>query len=122
MMENSRTEREKIIKDIRNLFRLKKKKKNKQLKAEYIEILETLLDQKNKIIKDITRRDIRNLFENEEEENYYKPVRVSNSWKNNYIEYKSNGDRNKTLSMEGYLDKIRPNIKDITNNLKKSDT
>ena len=35
----------------------------------------------------------------EEEENYHKPVRVGTFWSNNYIEYKSNGDRNKTLSV-----------------------
>ena len=36
-------------------------------------------------------------------ENYYKPVRVGNFWSNNYIEYKSNGDKNKTLSVKEYL-------------------
>ena len=40
---------------------------------------------------------------------------------NNYIEYKSKGDRNKTLSVEGYLDKTRPYLKIIID-LKKSDT
>ena len=52
------------IKDIRNLFRLKKE---------------------NKVIKDRNLRDIRNLFEHEGE-NYYKPLRVSNFWRNNYTE------------------------------------
>ena len=28
-----------------------------------------------------------NLFEHETEKNYYKPVRVSNFWSNNFIEY-----------------------------------
>ena len=42
-------------------------------------------------------RDIRNLFENEEKENYYKPVTVSNFWSSYYIEYKSNRDRIKTI-------------------------
>ena len=60
-----------------------------------------------------------NLFENEEEENYYKPVRENNFWSNSCIEYESNGDRNKTLSVEEYLDKVRPHLKDIINNLKK---
>ena len=41
---------------------------------------------------------------------------------NNYIEYKSNGDRNKTLSVEEYLNKIRPYLKNVINNLKISDT
>ena len=91
---------EKIIKNIKNLFR-----QQKEIKAIKYRIL----------------RDIKNLFEHEEE-NYYKPVRVSNFWSNNYIEYESNGDRNKTLSVEEYLNKIRPYLKDIINNLKKSDT
>ena len=40
----------------------------------------------------------------------------------NYIEYESNGYRNKTLSVEKYLNKISPYLEDIINNLKKSDT
>ena len=51
--------------------------------------------------------------------NYYKPVRVSTFWSNRYIEY---DDRNKTLSVEEYLNKIIPYLKDIINNLKKSNT
>ena len=49
--------RKKIIKDIRNLFRLEKK---------------------TKAIKYIMPEDIKNDFEHEEEENYCKPVWVSN--------------------------------------------
>ena len=64
--------------------------------------------------------DIKNLLKHEEEENYCKLVRVSNIWSNNYIEYESKGDRNKRLSVEEYLNKIRSYFKDI-NNLKKSD-
>ena len=56
-MENPRPKEEKIIKDIRNLFRLKKEVKG---------------------IKDIVLRNIYNSFEYEKEEgNYYKPVRVN---------------------------------------------
>ena len=51
----------------------------------------------------------------------YKPVRVSNFWNNSYIEYESNDERNKALSAEEYLNKIRPYLKDIINNFKKSD-
>ena len=79
-----------IIKDIRNLFRLKRK-----LNYTTIE---------------------------HEEKNCYRPIRVSNFWSNNYIEYESNGDRNKILSAEEYLNKISPYLKDIINNLKKYDT
>ena len=60
-----------------------------------------------------------NLFEHEEQ-NYYKPLTVGNFWSNNYIEYGNNGDRNKILSIEEYLNKITPYIKDIINDLKTS--
>ena len=50
MMGNPRSEEEKIIKDIRNLFRLKKEVK---------------------VIKDIVLRNIKNLFEHEKEEENY---------------------------------------------------
>ena len=61
------------------------------------------LEVETQAIKDIILTDIKNLFEHEEEENYYKTVRVSNFWSNNYIEYESNSDRNKILSVEEYL-------------------
>ena len=61
-----------------------------------------------------------NFFEHEVKD-YHKPVRVGHFWSNNYIEDKSKGDR-KTLSVEEYLNKIRPYLKDVINNLKTSDT
>ena len=65
---------------------------------------------------------IRNIFEHgDEEENYYKPLVVGNFWSNNYIEYKSNNDRNKALLDEEYLNKIRLYLKEIINNITKSD-
>ena len=54
--------------------------------------------------------------------NYYKLVSVSNFWSNNHIEFEHNSDRNKTLTVEEYLNEIRAYLKDIINNLKKSDT
>ena len=47
-----------------------------------------------------------------EEQNYLKSVRVNNFWSNNYIEYESNGDNNKVRSVEEYLNKIGPYLKD----------
>ena len=61
--------------------------------------------------------DIRNLF-GQKKEDYYRPVRVGNFWSRNYIEYESNNDKTKTLSIGEYLNKIRPSLKDIINNLK----
>ena len=101
-MENLSLEEENIIKNIRNLFILKNDKRKLRQKKE------------TKAIKDWIIRNIKNLFEHEkEEENYYKPVRVSNFWSNNYIEYKSNADENKTRSVEEYLNKISPYLIDI---------
>ena len=47
---------------------------------------------------------------------------VGNFWSNSYIEYESRGVRNKALSVEKYLNKIRPYLKDIINNLKEFGT
>ena len=71
---------ENLIKSMRNFFKLKIEKK---------------------IIKDRTIRDIKTIFE--QEEDYYEPVRVGNFWKKIYNEYQINGDRNKNLSVEEYL-------------------
>ena len=38
------------------------------------------------------------------------------------MEYEINVDRNKTLSIKEYLDEIKPYLKNIINNLNKSDT
>ena len=49
----------------------------------------------------------------EEEEDHYKSKRLSNFWNNHYIEYGNNGDRNKKLSLEEYLYKIKTYMRDI---------
>ena len=119
IMESLSLEKKNIIKDIRNLFRLKK-----ELNYTASKDIRNLLRQEKetKAIKDRILRDIKNLSEHEEEENYYKSVRVSNFWSINYIECESNGERNKTLAVEKYLNKTRPYLIGIINNLKKSDT
>ena len=55
-------------------------------------------------------------------ENYYKPIRVNDFCSSNYIEYESKVDKIKILLVEEYLSKIRPYLKNIINNLKKSHT
>ena len=70
---------------MRNLFRLKKKLNHTGIKD-----IRNLyrLEKESKAIKDTLLTDIQNLFEHkEEEENYYKPVRVSTFWSNNNIDY-----------------------------------
>ena len=60
-----------------------------------------------------------NLFYHKEKD-YEKQVTVGNFWSKNYIEYESKNGRNKTLSVEKHLNKIRPYLNHIINNLKKS--
>ena len=50
-----------------------------------------------------------------------KKKRVDNFYSNYYTEYGSNGDKNKTLLIKECFDKIRPYLKDVMKNLKKSD-
>ena len=74
------------------------------------------LKKKNTKIKDKLKTikitgDIRTLFEHEVED-YYKPKRVSNFWNNNYIEHESNV-KNNNLSLDEYLNKIKPYLNDI---------
>ena len=57
----------------------------------------------------------------EEKEYFYKPAKAGNILSNNLIEYENNGDRNKTLLNEEYLNKSRPYLKDVLNDPKKSD-
>ena len=90
-MEALTPEEENITNDVRNLFRLEKETKS---------------------IKDRILRYIKNLFEDEEEENYFKPVRLNNFWNNNYTDYKSNGNKNKAVSVEEYIHKIISYLKD----------
>ena len=106
-----------IIKNVRNLFIPKKKKIEDNIIKDVRNIFR--LKKENKVIKNRTIRDIRNLFDFEKEENYYKLEPVGNFYSNNYIEYKRNGHRNKTLSIKEYLNEIRPYLKDVINNLKK---
>ena len=103
-MESSSLEEENTVKDVRNIFRLKKEIDDTAIKniRNFFR-----LKKENKVIKDRILRDIRNFFDLEEEKNYYKPVRVNNFWSNNYIEYGSKGDRNKMLPVEEDLSKIR---------------
>ena len=62
---------------------------------------------------------IRTLFE--QEEDYYEK-RVGNFRNNNYIEYESNGDKNRNSSLDEYLNKIEHYLRNIIIDLQNSDT
>ena len=60
-------------------------------------------------------RDIENLFDNVNDNDYYKPILVKSSFKNNYKYYESRGDKDKKLSVKQYLYKIMPYLSDLIN-------
>ena len=49
-------------------------------------------------------------------------MRVVNFWNNNYIEYERKNGRNKNLSVQEYLNKVKPYMGDIIIDLKKYGT
>ena len=61
------------------------------------------------------------LFE-QQQQDYYYPKRVSDFWNNNYSEYESNGDKNRYLSLDEYLNKTKPYFRNIIIVLQSSDT
>ena len=50
---------------------------------------------------------------------YYKPIRAGNFYKNTYIKYKSNDDKNKTVSFKKYIDLTKLHLKDDINDFTK---
>ena len=94
---------DKLIKDIKNLFKPKKKKGNGIDNTKYkglrdIRYLYETKEIKDNGIKDEVLSDIRTLFEPEED--YYKPVKIGNAFGKNVFAYESNGDKDKTLLTE----------------------
>ena len=93
------------------LWNRKRKKKKEKIRERKIN---------DRLIKDRIIRDIKTFFEKEDD--YYKPKRVSSFRNNNCIEYESNGDKNRNLSIDKYLNKIKPYLRNTTINLQNSDT
>ena len=94
-MEEENFNTDKIPKNIRNLIRL----------------------EKDRNIKDRVLRNIRILSESDKED-YDKPIRTGNAFNSNYIEYESNGDKDKTLSVKEYLHETKPHLDNLIDNHK----
>ena len=92
-----RKRKDTIIKDIKNIFRLRKEIDNSAIKG-------ITKKKENETIKDRIIRDIKSLFE--QENNYYKPIRVGNLWNDGFIEYESNSD--KKNQYKNILMKLKP--------------
>ena len=115
------------LEELRAVAKIRDIKANKSMSKDK---LLSMLDEskqvkKTETIKDIRKenldsdkilRDIRTFCESEED--YYEPVRTSNAFNNNYIEYESNGDKDKTLSVKEYLDMVKQYLSDIITDYK----
>ena len=110
------------IKEIRkNLYEIESKKNLSTQKIKEIE--ESLSKLKKYYDYDdaeyIGITDIGNLFnEIAFNEDYYKPIKTKSAFNGNYIEYKSNGDKDKHLLTKKYLDTVRQCLSDIINDHK----
>ena len=94
--------KEDIIKDLSGL---KKRNKSFKIRIKNIMIMKILNTKKKDMYDDI-------------DEDYYNPIRIGNVFSSNYIEYESNRDKDKTLSIKDYINKIKPHLSDIINDPK----
>ena len=60
-------------------------------------------------------RNIENLFNNVDDNDYCKPILVKSSFNDNYKYYENRGDKDKILSIKEYLYKIIPYLGDLIN-------
>ena len=71
-------------------------------KSEQVKETKAIRDiRKENFNSDKILRDIKTLHESEE--NYYESVRASNAVRSNYIEYESNGDKDKIYQLKNIL-------------------
>ena len=63
-------------------------------------------------------RELEKLFDDIDDDNYYKPVLIRSSFEGNYKHYESRGDKDKKLSVKQYLYKIMPYLSDLINDHK----
>ena len=93
---------ENMIKDVRNLFRIKMEIEDTAVKG--IRNL-LILKKNNGTIKDKVIRDIRNLFEHEKED-YYKPARVHDFGETNIFNMKVTVIKTKHYKLKNILIKL----------------
>ena len=109
------------IKEIRkNLYEIESKK---NLSTQKIKEIEKSLSTLKKYhdhddAKYIGIRDVGNLFNQSTDKDYYKPIKTKSAFNGNYIEYESNGDKDKNLSAKKYLNMIRPYLSNMINDYK----
>ena len=58
------------------------------------------------------------LFNEVNEEDYYKPAEVKSTFDGNYVLYESRGDKDGKLALYEYFEKIKPHLKDMIDDYK----
>ena len=112
-------ETKKIFNELRNKFSKSKIKEIRKKLYEKEKGLENEEEEKKQHAKELKK--IKKCLEKLQEELkkcYYKPIKTKGAFNNTYIEYESRGDKDKNLSLEDYLDIIRPFLRDMINNHK----
>ena len=101
----------------KNLYNIEKQRKISLKKAsKYLDELDKRILSVDKYNND-DDYDIENLFKILINKDYYRPKLNKSGYNNNYIEYKSEGDKISTI--EEYLDLIKPYLKELINDHKK---
>ena len=116
------------INEIRkNLYKIENKKnlfasKLKEIEENLLELEENLFKPKKYHYYIDTEyegiRDVKDLFDLSIDDVYYKPIITNSTFKNNYIQYESRGNKDKILTTREYLDMVRPYLSDIISNHK----
>ena len=92
-----------IIEDLNNLRHKFSTQKIKEIEKSFSGLMKYLdYDAEYTVL-----RDVRNLFDQSTDKDYYKSVKTKSAFNGNYIEYERNGDKDKNLSEKKYLYKIR---------------
>ena len=108
----------------RNLYEIENQKnlfapKIKEIERNLIQLEENLFKPKMFYDYDDTEykgiRDVKDLFDLSIDEYYYKPIMTNSTFNNNYIQYQTKGNKDKILTINEYLDMIRPYLSDIIN-------
>ena len=115
----------------KELYEIEKKKKYTKMHKEriysYLIELANTLDRKEEYkysdYNDLDYfgiRDIKNLFDHINNDDFYKPILVKSSFKNNYEYYEIRGDKDKILSIKQYLYIVIPYLAELINKKKKN--
>ena len=123
IVTNDRKKINKELYEIRNKKNLSDKQKGKN---DYylVELVNTLNKKENYKYHDRDDldyhgiRDVENLFDDVNNDDYYKPLLVKSSFKENYKYNESRCDNDKKLSVTQYLNMIKPYLSDLINDQK----